>query len=60
MAVLDFRNAAVDYNRQVFDEDKIACENVQEVVEYTDQPGVSSLEEERVHIFQSDYLHYIK
>ena len=58
--VLDFRNTAVEYNRQVFDEDKIACENVQEVVEYTDQPGVLSLEEERVHRFQLDYLEYLK
>ena len=58
--VSDFANTAVDYNRKVFDEDKIACEAVQEGVKYTSQPGVLSLEEERVHKFQQDYLNYLK
>ena len=44
----------------LFDEDKTACEAVQEGVRYTSQPGVLSLEEERVHKFQQDYLNYLK
>ena len=55
-----FINTAINYNRKVFDEDKTACEAVQESVKYTLQPGVLSLEEERVHKFQEDYLNHLK
>ena len=58
--VKDFANTAINYNRKVFDEDKTACEAVQESVKYTSQPGVLSLEEERVHKFQEDYINHLK
>lgn len=57
--VKSFIDTAVDYNRKVFDEDKEACENVQDVVQYTTQPGVLSLEEKRVHEFQKEYLKFL-
>lgn len=56
----DFIDTAIEYNRKVFDEDKVACEDVQQVVRYTSQSGVLSLEEKRVHEFQKDYLKYLK
>lgn len=59
-SVGDLIDTAIHYNRKVFDEDKTACEAVQESVKYTSQPGVLSLEEERVHKFQEDYINYLK
>jgi phenylpropionate dioxygenase-like ring-hydroxylating dioxygenase large terminal subunit len=55
----DYVENVISYNRNVFDEDKLACESVQEVVNSSNQRGVLSLEEKRVHIFQQDYLKYI-
>ncbi len=58
--VSDYVNTAIAYNRQIFDEDKIACEGVQRGARVTSQPGALSLEEKRVSNFQEQYLSYIK
>lgn len=49
-----------DFNRQVFNEDKTICELAQQGAEYTDKPGVLSLEEKRVHHFQDTYIKNIQ
>ena len=54
-----FKESLIDFNRQVFDEDKTACELVQKGVAYTQHQGMLSLEEERVHHFQKVYLKII-
>jgi phenylpropionate dioxygenase-like ring-hydroxylating dioxygenase large terminal subunit len=60
-SVIDlYKTSLVDFNRQVFDEDKVICEYVQEGVEFTDQPGILSLEEKRVHSFQENYIKQIQ
>jgi len=51
-----YEDSLIDFNRQVFDEDKKICEEVQKGAEVTDKPGVLSLEEERVHDFQNNYI----
>jgi len=55
-----YKQSLIDFNRQVFDEDKTICEEVQKGVISTDKPGVLSLEEERVHAFQKIYMQQIK
>ena len=55
-----YKQSLIDFNRQVFDEDKTICEEVQKGVIITDKPGVLSLEEERVHAFQKIYMQQIK
>lgn len=55
-----YKKSLIDFNRKVFDEDKIICEYVQEGVKVTDKIGVLSLEEERVHSFQNHYINEIK
>ena len=54
-----YEQSLIEFNRQVFDEDKIICEEVQKGVVVTDKPGVLSLEEERVHAFQKTYMRHI-
>ena len=57
LALLDaFTKILVDFNRKVFEEDKEICQQVQLGVLHTEQQGVLSLEEERVHAFQSVYI----
>jgi len=51
-----YENSLVEFNREVFKEDKDICEFVQKGVQITDQKGVLSLEEERVHAFQNNYI----
>lgn len=51
-----FEQSLIAFNRQVFDEDKAICEAVQKGVAHTSQPGMLSLEEERVHAFQKGYM----
>jgi len=59
-SVMDlYKTSLIDFNRQVFDEDKVICEYIQEGVEFTDQPGILSLEEKRVHSFQENYIKQI-
>lgn len=48
-------DSLISFNRQVFDEDKVICEDVQKGVIVTDKIGVLSLEEKRVHAFQDAY-----
>jgi phenylpropionate dioxygenase-like ring-hydroxylating dioxygenase large terminal subunit len=54
-----YEQSLIEFNRQVFDEDKVICEEVQKGVIVTDKPGVLSLEEERVHAFQNTYMKQI-
>lgn len=54
-----YQNSLVGFNRKVFDEDQVICEEVQKGVEVTNNPGVLSLEEERVHHFQKTYIKQI-
>lgn len=54
-----YRDSLIEFNRQVFDEDQIICEEVQKGVVVTNNPGVLSLEEERVHHFQKTYIDQI-
>lgn len=51
-----YKDTLVDFNREVFEEDRVICEFVQKGVKFTDQPGVLSDEEERVHHFQQTYI----
>jgi phenylpropionate dioxygenase-like ring-hydroxylating dioxygenase large terminal subunit len=54
-----YKSSLIDFNRQVFDEDQVICEEVQKGVVVTNKPGVLSLEEERVHKFQEHYINQI-
>jgi phenylpropionate dioxygenase-like ring-hydroxylating dioxygenase large terminal subunit len=59
-AVFDvFKNSLIDFNRQVFDEDQVICEEVQKGVVVTNKQGVLSLEEKRVHSFQEHYINQL-
>jgi phenylpropionate dioxygenase-like ring-hydroxylating dioxygenase large terminal subunit len=51
-----YKQSLVQFNRQVFDEDTVICEEVQKGVIVTDKQGVLSLEEKRVHEFQLQYI----
>jgi phenylpropionate dioxygenase-like ring-hydroxylating dioxygenase large terminal subunit len=60
-ALLDaFEKSLADFNRQVFDEDRIICESVQQGVGSSVLQGVLSIEEERVHAFQKSYTELMK
>lgn len=54
-----YKESLIEFNRKVFDEDKQICEEVQKGVVIIDKPGVLSLEEERVHAFQNNYIKQI-
>jgi phenylpropionate dioxygenase-like ring-hydroxylating dioxygenase large terminal subunit len=54
-----YQKSLIEFNRQVFDEDQVICEEVQKGVVVTNKPGVLSLEEERVHHFQEQYIKQI-
>ncbi|MBF7093123.1 aromatic ring-hydroxylating dioxygenase subunit alpha [Flavobacterium sp. ALJ2] len=51
-----FEESLINFNRQVFDEDKAVCQLVQQGVKHTNQLGKLSDEEERVHHFQNTYI----
>ena len=56
-SVVDFyKTSLVKFNREVFEEDRVICEHVQEGVQYTELPGILSTEETRVHEFQKNYI----
>ncbi|GHN00238.1 (2Fe-2S)-binding protein [Cytophagales bacterium WSM2-2] len=55
-----FEKSLIDFNRQVFEEDKAICQVVQHGVLNASLPGVLSLEEERVHAFQKIYIKSIQ
>jgi sugar O-acyltransferase (sialic acid O-acetyltransferase NeuD family) len=50
--------SAVDFNRQVFEEDRVVCEHVQRGSSETDQQGMLSDEEARVGGFQRAYMEW--
>ena len=50
-----YKSSLIDFNRQVFDEDKDICENVQIGVNFSDYDGELSDEERRVCEFQKSY-----
>jgi phenylpropionate dioxygenase-like ring-hydroxylating dioxygenase large terminal subunit len=54
-----FEESLINFNRQVFEEDKAICQLVQKGVKYTTLSGKLSDEEERVHHFQENYLNYL-
>jgi len=51
-----YKTSLIDFNRQVFIEDKEICEDIQKVIQYSDQMGILSDEEKRVEYFQQNYL----
>jgi len=55
-----YKESLVEFNRNVFKEDKDICEEVQKGVRHTQQKGVLSLEEKRVHAFQEEYIKQIQ
>ena len=54
-----FKDSLIEFNRQVFDEDQVICEEVQKGVVVTNKQGVLSLEEKRVHSFQENYINQL-
>ncbi len=54
-----FEKTLVDFNRQVFDEDKIICQQVHKGVKNAVHAGELSDEEKRVEHFQFEYKSYI-
>ncbi|MFH7011196.1 aromatic ring-hydroxylating dioxygenase subunit alpha [Flavobacterium sp. FlaQc-52] len=55
-----FEESLINFNRQVFDEDKTVCQLVQQGVRHTNLSGKLSDEEERVHHFQKTYLKFLQ
>ena len=59
-AVLAMLNESVaEFNRTVFSEDKVICEQVQRGVVEAEQPGILSYEEARVLRFQEAYARFV-
>jgi phenylpropionate dioxygenase-like ring-hydroxylating dioxygenase large terminal subunit len=54
-----YEQSLIDFNRKVFDEDKIICEEVQKGVKYSSYDGELSEEEQRVLFFQEKYKKYL-
>ena len=54
-----YEKSLIDFNRSVFNEDKVICESVQQGVVKSALQGLLSIEEERVHEFQTNYLKQI-
>ena len=54
-----YESSLKEFNRSVFDEDKAICELVQRGVANSELQGLLSDEEERVHVFQKEYLKQI-
>lgn len=53
-------NSAIDFNRRVFEEDKIMCEQVQKgLMEAENKYGVLSNDEQRIYAFQQAYHNYL-
>ncbi|GAB3902978.1 aromatic ring-hydroxylating oxygenase subunit alpha [Mucilaginibacter boryungensis] len=55
-----YKQTVIEFNREVFGEDKAICQLVQKGVNHTNLSGVLSLEEERVHAFQNTYIKLIQ
>jgi phenylpropionate dioxygenase-like ring-hydroxylating dioxygenase large terminal subunit len=54
-----FKSSLVQFNRSVFEEDKVICEKVQIGAQSSPFTGVLSEEEQRVCQFQKTYINYI-
>ncbi len=54
-----FEESLINFNRKVFDEDKVICQEVQKGVQYSNYDGQLSDEEQRVGHFQEKYKQYI-
>jgi phenylpropionate dioxygenase-like ring-hydroxylating dioxygenase large terminal subunit len=54
-----FEESLINFNRKVFDEDKVICQEVQKGVQYSNYDGQLSDEEQRVGHFQEKYQQYI-
>ncbi|WP_310556223.1 SRPBCC family protein [Flavobacterium sp.] len=54
-----FEDSLIHFNRKVFDEDKVICQEVQKGVQYSNYDGQLSDEERRVGYFQEKYKQYI-
>lgn len=52
------RQAAAEFNRKVFEEDRVICEEVQRGCPHAEGTGALSSEEERVQAFHQAYLRY--
>jgi phenylpropionate dioxygenase-like ring-hydroxylating dioxygenase large terminal subunit len=55
-----FEESLINFNRQIFEEDKAVCQIVQQGTKHTHLLGKLSEEEERVYHFQKTYLEYLK
>lgn len=55
MMIRAMNKSIVDFNRQVFHEDKVICREVQEGVQISESEGILSDIEGRVHAFQKSY-----
>lgn len=55
-----YKNSLINFNRKVFDEDKVICEKVQIGVRNSHYQGELSDEEKRVCEFQKSYVKYLK
>lgn len=55
-----YEDSLIDFNRKVFDEDKIICQHVQKGVKFSSYDGELSQEEESVLHFQQQYKEYLK
>jgi phenylpropionate dioxygenase-like ring-hydroxylating dioxygenase large terminal subunit len=55
-----FQDSLINFNRKVFDEDKVICQEVQKGVQYSTYDGQLSDEEMRVGHFQERYKLYIQ
>jgi phenylpropionate dioxygenase-like ring-hydroxylating dioxygenase large terminal subunit len=55
-----YKNSLINFNRKVFEEDKVICEKVQLGVKTSSFQGELSDEEKRVSEFQKNYKKYLK
>ena len=55
-----YEDSLIDFNRKVFDEDKVICQQVHSGVKFSSYDGELSQEEERVLHFQQQYKQYMK
>ena len=55
-----YKTELINFNRNVFNEDAVVCEGIQNVIEECEYDGVLSEEEKRVEYFQKKYLNKLK
>jgi phenylpropionate dioxygenase-like ring-hydroxylating dioxygenase large terminal subunit len=54
-----FNHSVIDFNRRVFEEDRLVCNQVQLGISMVNSDGILSDIEYRIHAFQTHYRHYI-